>query len=122
MYELNIDTEFAAAHRLREYEGDCENLHGHNWKVRVALQAETLNPLGMVVDFREIKSILSSILDEFDHAFLNELERFEKVNPTTENIARTIADEVAARLPEGIRVAAVTAWESPRCSATYRPS
>jgi len=122
MYEISVETEFSAAHRLREYDGDCENLHGHNWKVRVTLQADALNRLGMLMDFREIKSLVADVLDEYDHAFLNDLERFQKVNPTTENIARCVAEEMGGRLPEGIRVAAVTAWESARSSATYRPS
>ena len=122
MYEISIETEFAAAHRLRGYDGDCENLHGHNWRIRLALEGEALGRLGMLVDFREVKAVLSEVLDDFDHAFLNDLERFREVNPTTENIARTVAEEVMTRLPEGVRVAAVTAWESPRCSATYRPS
>jgi len=121
MYELELETEFAAAHRLREYEGDCERLHGHNWRVRLTLQAERLNALGMVADFREVKDLLGDVLDEFDHAYLNDLERFREINPTTENIARCICEELRPRLPEGVRVAAVTAWESPRCSATYRP-
>lgn len=121
VYELNLETEFAAAHRLREYDGDCENLHGHNWRVRLTLASERLTKLGMVVDFRDVKQILGDVLDEFDHAYLNDLDRFRETNPTTENIARCICEELQPRLPDGVRVAAVTAWESPRCSATYRP-
>lgn len=121
MYELSILAHFSAAHRLREYQGDCERLHGHNWKVRVAVQSEALDDLGMVMDFRDIKKTVHRVLDEFDHAFLNELKRFETVNPTTENLARIVAEEVAAQLPEGVTLASVTAWESEGCSATYRP-
>lgn len=121
MFELVIKTEFAAAHRLREYEGACENLHGHNWKIDVVLQADRLNGLGMVVDFKEVKAHLDEILDELDHAFLNDLERFKKVNPTTENIAKSICEELGRRLPEDVRVKSVTSWESDRCGATYVP-
>lgn len=121
MYEINLDADFAAAHRLRGYEGDCERLHGHNWRVRVTLESADLGPLGMVVDFREVKAVLADVLGEFDHAFLNDLDRFQTVNPTTENIARAICEDIAPRMPSGVRVAAVTAWESARYSATYRP-
>lgn len=121
MYELSITTHFAAAHRLREYHGDCENLHGHNWKVRVTAKSETLDDLGMAMDFRDLKRIVNGVLDPFDHAFLNDLDAFEAVNPTTENIARIVAEGVAAQLPEGVELESVTAWESENCSATYRP-
>ena len=121
MFELIIQTDFAAAHRLREYEGACENLHGHNWKVDVVLASERLNSLGMVVDFKEVKAALSEILGEFDHTYLNDNERFQTINPTTENIAKIICEELSARLPEGVRVKSVTSWESDRCGATYLP-
>jgi len=121
MYEISLDADFAAAHCLRGYQGDCERLHGHNWRVRVTVEGARLDGLGMVMDFRDLKAALSGVLKEFDHVFLNDLERFREVNPTTENLARIIAEEIAARLPDGVRVAAVTAWESPRCRATYRP-
>ena len=121
VFELTIRTEFAAAHRLREYEGACENLHGHNWKIDVVLQADRLNRLGMVVDFKEVNAHLNEVLGELDHAFLNDLERFKNTNPTTENIAKSICEELAGRLPQGVRVKTVTSWESDRCGATYVP-
>ncbi len=121
MFELTVTTGFAAAHRLREYEGACENLHGHNWKVEVVLQSERLNNLGMVMDFNQAKAALGEMLDEFDHKFLNELDRFSEVTPTTENIAKAVAEELDGRLPEGVGVKSVTSWESDRCGATYVP-
>lgn len=119
MFELIIQTDFAAAHRLRGYKGACEKLHGHNWKLDVVLQSDRLNELGMVVDFQEVKVALKDILAEFDHSFLNDLARFKTVNPTTENIAKAVAQELAKRLPRGVRVKSVTSWESDRCGATY---
>ena len=121
MFEIRLETDFAAAHRLREYDGDCERLHGHNWRVRVMLEADRLNALGMAIDFRDAKAILAEVLEDFDHSFLNDLEPFRETNPTTENIAQTIAERMAPRLPDGVRMGSVTAWESARCSATYRP-
>ena len=118
-YELAIQAQFAAAHRLREYDGNCERLHGHNWKVDVVLQGQVLNGLGMLLDFREAKRLIEEVLGPFDHQCLNDLEPFRDQNPTTENIARTVYEMLSARLPEGISVAKITAWESDHCGATY---
>ena len=120
MYQLQIEAHFCAAHRLREYNGECERLHGHNWRVRVTVESERLDRLGMAVDFRELKRLLGEVVGGMDHAYLNELEGFAEQNPTTENIARLIYERLAAKLPEEISLAEVTAWESPGCSATYR--
>jgi 6-pyruvoyltetrahydropterin/6-carboxytetrahydropterin synthase len=120
-YELFVQTEFSAAHNLREYRGKCERLHGHNWRVDLRLAGDTLNAEGMLLDFVEAKRILGEVLDPFDHAYLNELAPFDRLNPSSENLARVIAEGVAARLPSHVRVAAVTTWESERCGATYRP-
>lgn len=114
-----MESDFAAAHRLREYEGNCERLHGHNWKVAVVLRGEALDGLGMVIDFREAKRLVGAVLAEFDHTCLNDLEAFQDQNPTTENIARTCYEALAAQLPDGVSVAKVTAWESEHCGVSY---
>ena len=119
MHELVIESEFSAAHRLREYDGACERLHGHNWRVEVLVAGETLNRLGMLVDFRELKRILHEALDRFDHTFLNELPEFKEQNPTTENMARVIFEKCSLRMPDGVTVRSVAVWESPRCGARY---
>ena len=120
-YELLVQAEFSAAHNLREYKGKCERLHGHNWHVDLYLAGETLNQEGMLLDFQEAKRILGQALEPFDHAYLNEVAPFDRLNPSSENLARVVAQAVAAQLPPGVRVAAVTTWESDRCAATYRP-
>ena len=122
MFELVYKTHFAAAHNLRGYEGNCENLHGHNWKVDVRITSDGLDELGMVVDFRDVKRMVAGILEKLDHHYLNDVEPFDKINPTTENIARFISDELAKLLGKGASVAAVTAWESDNCGVTYRDS
>ena len=119
MYILHIEDGFSAAHRLREYEGDCEQLHGHNWKVRVDVSAEELDSLGMVMDFREVKGKLGEVLGKLDHKYLNDVAPFDKVNPSTEHIARFIYEELGRSIGGRVRVGAVTTWESERCSATY---
>ncbi len=104
---------------MRDYQGNCERLHGHNWKVAVALRGRKLDRLGMLLDFREAKRLLAEVTGPFDHECLNDLDVFRDQNPTTENIARTIFDGLSARLPEGITVARVTAWESANCGASF---
>jgi len=120
-YELFIQAEFSAAHHLREYRGKCERLHGHNWRVDLRLAARRLDRNGMVMDFVEAKRILGEAVEPFDHAYLNKVPPFDRRNPSCEHIARAIAEAVAARLPKDVRVASVTAWESDRCAATYKP-
>ena len=119
MYVLHVEDEFSSAHRLRGYDGNCENLHGHNWKVRCDLSAKDLGPLGMVIDFRVVKKHLKAVLDRLDHRYLNDVPPFDQINPTTENISRFIHEELQGQLPEGVRVLSVTSWESDGCSVTY---
>ncbi|HUW57724.1 MAG TPA: 6-carboxytetrahydropterin synthase QueD [Planctomycetota bacterium] len=119
MYELVLKTHFSAAHRLREYEGDCERLHGHNWAIEVRVRTAQLNHLGMVADFREVKRLVQEVIGRLDHHFLNDIPPFDEINPTTENIARFLFDGLAKALPEGVRPAGVTAWESEGCGVSY---
>ena len=122
MYEVIIETGLSAAHRLRGYQGTCEDLHGHNWKVEVAAAGDELDETGLLLDFRLLKKAAQEVVSEFDHTYLNDLPRFREVNPTTENIARAIFDEVARRLvTDRARVAWVRVWESATSSAVYRP-
>jgi 6-pyruvoyltetrahydropterin/6-carboxytetrahydropterin synthase len=121
IYELIVQTDFAGAHCLRGYEGACERLHGHNYKIDVVLRGERLGPLGMLVDFKVVKRAVADVIDRFDHRLLNEVPPFDSVNPTAENIARVIAEGLDERLPEGVGVARVTAWESDRCGVTFVP-
>ncbi len=121
MYELKIISQFAAAHQLREFEGRCENLHGHNWKIEVYVCGEKLGKDGVLIDFRLVKEATKRALDELDHRFLNELEPFKAINPSSENIAHHIFKILSHRLnKEEIKVRKVTAWESDSACATYR--
>jgi len=119
MYELFLTTHFAAAHNLRGYEGACERLHGHNWRVDVLLRAERLDALGMVMDFRDLKAATKRLLEGLDHRYLNELPAFETENPTTENVSRWIFENLRGELPDGVSVYKVAAWESQGCGASY---
>ncbi|MBW1704447.1 MAG: 6-carboxytetrahydropterin synthase QueD [Deltaproteobacteria bacterium] len=120
MYELKIISQFAAAHQLREYEGKCENLHGHNWKVEVYVNGNKLGKNGLLIDFKLIKNATEKVLDELDHAFLNELDAFKTINPSSENIARHIFTALSREVnTEDIKVSRVTTWESDSACASY---
>ena len=120
MFELKILSQFAAAHQLREFEGKCENLHGHNWKVEVCVAGRELEDNGLLLDFRLIKKATEEILDRLDHQFLNDLEAFKAINPSSENIARYIFKSLALKLNnKQVHVNKVTAWESDTACASY---
>ncbi len=120
MYELKIVSQFAAAHQLREYQGGCENLHGHNWRVEVFVKGERLGKDGLLIDFRVIKNATKEVLEGLDHTFLNEFAPFSEQNPSSENIARYIFDSLNHRLKnDRVRVSRVSAWESDTACATY---
>jgi 6-pyruvoyltetrahydropterin/6-carboxytetrahydropterin synthase len=121
MYELTIEASFAAAHNLRGYQGECEKLHGHNWRVEAVVAASELDHLGMVMDFRDLKAALGSVLQGFDHTYLNDVEPFTELNPTTEDLCRVIAGRLAERLPRSISIRRVSCWESEKCGASYLP-
>ncbi len=123
MYELKVQTHFAAAHQLKMVADKCENLHGHNWKIEVYIQGDELNEAGILMDFGEIKHHVADIMAVLDHKFLNELEIFPDGNPSSESIARYIADTLRTKIDDpAITVARVTAWESDNASATYIPT
>jgi 6-pyruvoyltetrahydropterin/6-carboxytetrahydropterin synthase len=120
MYELMVETSFSSAHQLRGYKGDCEKLHGHNWKVQVHVIAEKLNELDMAIDFHELKDFVSEVIAPLDHGFLNDLFPFTEKNPSSENIAKWIFDSLKKKVNDGnLRLSAVTVWESEATSATY---
>jgi len=120
MYELVVHTHFSSAHSLRGYEGNCEELHGHNWKVGVQIAAEKLDNLGMVIDFKVLKNNLYHIIQRLDHKHLNIIPPFDTLNPSSENIAFYIFQELKKLFThERVIVAKVTVWESDDSSASY---
>ena len=123
MYELKIIGRFAAAHQLKMVAKKCENLHGHNWKIEVRLAGKELNSAGVLMDFGELKIILSEIIQRLDHKFLNDLEYFnDHFPPSSENIAYFIANELKASINNPlVQVSSVTSWESENACATYTP-
>jgi len=119
-YTLKVVSDFAAAHSLRHYAGDCSRLHGHNWKVEVEVQARELDELGMAIDFKTVKTLTKRVTDELDHGFLNEIPPFDTLNPTAENIAAHIYRRLGEEINEPrIQVYAVTIWETERACVRY---
>jgi 6-pyruvoyltetrahydropterin/6-carboxytetrahydropterin synthase len=124
MYEVSVDETFAAAHNLRGYKGKCEDLHGHNYKVRVTLSGLEVDAVGLLYDFVHLKKTIQQVIRSLDHKYLNELPPFDVINPSAENIARFLYDETSKQLPgapNGALVSSITVWESDVTSATYRP-
>ena len=120
MYELMVETQFAAAHQLRGYKGKCENMHGHNWRVQVAVAVERLNEIGLGIDFHELKKISNETLSALDHSVVNDVFPFTEINPSSENIAKWLYDTISKKINgRNVSVSSVTVWESETASATY---
>lgn len=121
MYEISRDTSFSGAHSLREYQGKCESVHGHNWKVRAYVAAAELDRLGMVVDFKILAREMEDLVNRFDHKDLNSVHPFDKINPSSENMAKYIYDEMSKKLNDGrVKVTRVMVWETdPSCAIYY---
>ncbi len=120
MFEIFVEHTFAAAHALRNYKGKCENLHGHNYKVQVGMEGPDVDENGLLFDFAELKKRLRATSEYLDHQYINELKPFDEINPSAENIAKFICDEIQRDLSDG-KVAYVRVWETDTSCAVYRP-
>lgn len=120
MFRLKISTSFASAHNLINYQGECENLHGHNWKVEVSVTAKALDKAGLGIDFKILKAETNKLLKTLDHKYLNELPPFSELSPSSENIAQYLFHELGKSLDnENVKVEMVTVWESDFAGASY---
>ena len=123
MYILTVEEHFSSAHQLRGYRGKCENLHGHNWKVILNVKGTQLNEIGLLIDFGDLKSMLKNILALLDHTNINDIPYFSKNNPSSENIARYIADMMTQELSNGnyttVSLDSITVWESDTSRCTF---
>lgn len=120
MYEILVQAEFSSAHSLRGYQGKCEAVHGHNWKVVARIGAEELDHLGMVVDFKVLKEELQKVLEGFDHKYLNDIPPFDAINPSSENLARHIFRELKRAMgARRLQVIKITVWESDTSAGSY---
>ena len=122
MYQLCVEQHFDAAHYLRGYGGKCEALHGHRFRVVVKVEASKVDNIGMAYDFVELKRQLNDILSRFDHTCLNDVLPFDKINPSSENIASTIYNELKSNLTGApVSLVSVEVWESPYTGVAYCP-
>ena len=123
MFEVSVERTFAAGHALRNYKGKCENVHGHNYRVRVTIEGDRLDDTGLLVDFLDVNSLLGGAIEYLDHRFINDLAPFDEINPSAENMAKYFYDKVSGGLKNGVpvRVSEVEVWETDTSSAVYRP-
>ncbi len=120
MFELRVKTDFAAAHHLSGYPGDCARPHGHNWGVEVFARSTNLDSIGMAMDFRDLKAAVREMIAPWDHQDLNMLDEFKNVNPSAEQLAKLLYEKLSRALDRAHTwVDRVTIWENDRCSATY---
>lgn len=121
MFLIAVEGSFSAAHFLRGYQGKCENLHGHRFKVVARLQFSALNDIGLAYDFSELKRQLAGITGKYDHTCLNDVAPFDTLNPSSENIAVVVYGQLSPLIPAGGCVESIEVWESPESCAVYRP-
>jgi 6-pyruvoyltetrahydropterin/6-carboxytetrahydropterin synthase len=124
MFQVSVEETFSSGHALRGYRGKCENVHGHNYRVRVTIEGPQLDSIGLLVDFTLLKQVMREIIGRLDHQFINDLEPFRTVNPSAENLAKYFYDEMKRGLkdlPAGARITGATIWETDTSHAQYSP-
>ncbi len=121
MFEVAKEIMISATHRVREHDGGCERIHGHNWKIVVYVGASKLNNMGMVIDFKDLKKVMKEVIMPMDHNDINTYKPFDIVNPTSENIAKYIYEEVSKKINDDrISVSRVEVFETDKSKAIYK--
>jgi 6-pyruvoyltetrahydropterin/6-carboxytetrahydropterin synthase len=124
MFQVSVEETFSAGHALRGYKGKCENPHGHNYRVRVTVEGQQLDSIGLLYDFVHLKRVLRDLIGGVDHKFLNDQPPFDAINPSAENLAKFFYDETSREL-DGManspRITSITVWETDETSATFAP-
>ncbi|UCB43453.1 MAG: 6-carboxytetrahydropterin synthase QueD [Dehalococcoidales bacterium] len=120
MYTIAIEQHFDAAHFLRGYQGKCESMHGHRYRVVARVTATKLDDIGLAYDFSLLKQHLGEILSRFDHTCLNDVTPFDEINPSSENIAATVYQELKPKLKgEPVTITSIEVWETPQSWVSY---
>ena len=122
MYTLSVSQYISAAHQLNDYDGPCSRIHGHNWKVQIDVRAHSLDNTGIAVDFNDLEKWLWQIIGPLDHQLINTVPPFDRLNPTAENLVQYIFTEMKKRLPSGVTLVRVSAWETDSCMVSYEES
>ncbi len=120
-YQVIVEEGFSAAHALRHYYGKTEPMHGHNYRVQVVVEGKRLqNKVKYVTDFVALRKALRATVEKLDYSNLNEVPPFTKENPSAENVAFYISQELKRRWRErGVKLVSVTVWETPESAARY---
>jgi 6-pyruvoyltetrahydropterin/6-carboxytetrahydropterin synthase len=122
VYQISVEQHFDAAHFLRGYRGKCEALHGHRYRVVVRIESSGLDNIGLAYDFKELKQHLAEVISRFDHTCLNDVPPFDQINPSAENIAATIYEELKPKLAGAtVSLSSIEVWESPQTGVVYSP-
>lgn len=116
MFEVKIETHFSAAHHLLNYKGECENQHGHNWKVEVFVLGNTLDKSNILLDFKVLKKTVNAAVEYLDHTDINTLEEFKGISPSSEIIAKFLFEKIKETIPN---ISRVSVWETPTSCASY---
>lgn len=116
MFEVKIETHFSSAHHLLNYKGECENQHGHNWKVEVYVRGEVLDKSNILIDFKILKKKVNEIVNYLDHTDINTLPEFENVSPSSEIISKFLYEKIKLEIPN---VSKVSVFETPTSCASY---
>jgi 6-pyruvoyltetrahydropterin/6-carboxytetrahydropterin synthase len=119
MFYLSVELNISSAHYLRDFNGACQRMHGHNWKIRVVVKAEELDDTGMAVDFKDLRDISEKVIMKYDHQNLNELPPFDKINPTAELMSRYFYQEIAKELPTHVSMSKISIWETEKYRLDY---
>lgn len=120
MYEVSIRTSFSSSHQLIGYDGTCENLHGHNWLAEVFVRTNELDNIGLGIDYKILMQHTEDILGQLDHQNINDVAPFDKMNPSSENIARWLFKELSDKInSDKIKVFRVNIKETENFSASY---
>ena len=119
MFRLRVESKFSGAHKLVNYPGPCQRLHGHNWRIVLTVSSPALNDLGMVIDLMELKALLDQCTQQFDHRFLNEIPPFNSLNPTSENLAKFVLEWMSGKLPDYVTVDRAEVFENDDYCVTY---
>lgn len=120
MYEVCVAREFSSAHFLRDYRGKCAEMHGHNWKVEVSFRTPQVSANGIAIDFYDMGAVLDGLIERLDHGVINNAPPFDRISPTSENLARWLYEEIARQTPAGgLKPYRVRVWETPDAYASY---
>ncbi len=122
MYTLSVDKVISTAHQLRDYDGSCARIHGHNWKIRLEIQSKEIDDRGIAIDFTELDKKLLEVIGPFDHQLINSVPPFDKINPTAENLVRFVFNQLKDKFTGHLTLKKVSIWETEAYMVSYEES